>query len=56
MLSSKRLEQQADVVLHPDVTDFGLLAFDRLDEIIEAGYRYALKELPAHQALLGRLL
>jgi len=56
VLSSKRLEQQADIVLHPDVAEFGLLAFDRLDEIIEAGYRYAIKELPVHQELLDRLL
>ena len=56
VLSSKRLEQEADVVLHPDVAQFGLLAFDRLDEIIEAGYRYAMKELPRHEELLKRLL
>jgi len=56
VLSSKRLEQEADVVLHPDVAEFGLLAFDRIDEIIESGYRYGLKELPRHDALLKRLL
>ncbi len=56
VLSAKRLEQQADIVLHPDVAEFGLLAWERLDEIIEAGYRYAMKELPAHEDKLKSVL
>jgi len=56
VLSAKRLEHEADVVLHPDVTEFGLLAWERMDEIIEAGYRYAIKELPQHEEMLKRLL
>ena len=56
VLAAKRMEREADVVLHPDVAQFGLLAFEDLDPVIEAGYRYAIKELPAHEALLKRLL
>ncbi len=56
VLSAKRLEQQADIVLHPDVAEFGLLAWERLDEIIEAGYRYAMKELPVHEDKLKSVL
>ena len=43
-------------MLHPDVAEFGLLAFEDLDPVIEAGYRYAIKELPAHEALFKGLL
>lgn len=56
VLSAKRLEHEADVVLHPDVAEFGLLAWERMDDIIEAGYRYAIKELPQHEDTLKRLL
>ena len=56
VLSAKRLEHDADVVLHPDVTEFGLLAWERLDEIIDAGYRYAVGELEKHESTLTRLL
>jgi predicted acylesterase/phospholipase RssA len=50
------MEREADVVLHPEVAEFGLLAFEELDRVIEAGYRYAIKELPQHEDLLRRLL
>jgi predicted acylesterase/phospholipase RssA/CRP-like cAMP-binding protein len=56
VLAAKRMEQEADVVLHPEVAEFGLLAFEELDAIIEAGYRHAMKELPQHEELLKRLL
>jgi predicted acylesterase/phospholipase RssA/CRP-like cAMP-binding protein len=56
VLAAKRMESEADVVLHPDVAQFSLLAFEQLDSVIEAGYRYAIKELPAHEELLRRLL
>ena len=46
----------ADVVLRPDLTEFGLLAWDRMDDIIDAGYRYAIKELPEHQEVIQRVL
>ena len=55
-LAAKRLEREADVVLHPEVAEFGLLAFEELDSVIEAGYRYAIKELPQHEDTLKRLL
>lgn len=56
VLAAKRLERDADVVLHPEVAEFGLLAFEELDRVIEAGYRYAIKELPHHEETLKRLL
>ncbi|NNL12547.1 MAG: cyclic nucleotide-binding domain-containing protein [Acidimicrobiia bacterium] len=56
VLAAKRMEREADVVLHPDVAQFSLLAFEELDPVIEAGYRYAIKALPAHEDLLKRLL
>jgi len=56
VLAAKRMEREADVVLHPDVAQFSLLAFEELDPVIEAGYRYAIKELPEHEDLLKRLL
>lgn len=55
VLAAKRNEQHADIVLHPDVAEFGLLAFDELDRVIDAGYRYALHELEQHEALLNRM-
>ena len=56
VLAAKRMEREADVVLHPDVAAFGLLAFEQLDPVIEAGYRYAMQALPEHEAFLKRLL
>lgn len=41
VLSSKAMEQQADLVFHPPVNDFGLLDFPAIDRLIEAGYRHA---------------
>ena len=55
VLSVNRLEQEADIVLHPDMTEFGVLAWERLDDIVEAGYRHAMKELPAHEDRLKSL-
>ena len=56
VLAAKRMEAEADVVLHPDVAEFGLLAFEELDRVIDAGYRYAIEELPKHEGLLKGLL
>lgn len=36
----------ADLAIRPEVAGFGLLAFDRMDDIIEAGYRAGLANLP----------
>ncbi len=55
-LSAKRMEDRADLVLHPDVSEFGLLAFEDLDRVIEAGYRYTLAELPSYEGIFKRLL
>jgi len=39
------LEQAADYVLHPPVSDFGPMDFTAIDDLIEAGYRYTMEEL-----------
>ncbi len=39
--SVETMKSSADLYLHPPVDNFGLLEFSRIDEIIEAGYRYA---------------
>lgn len=56
VLAARRMEQDADIVLRPPVSEFGLLAFDQLDNVIEAGYRYALEALPEHLATIQRVL
>ncbi len=37
--------RQADLALLPPVADFGLLTFDRIDEIVETAYRYTCEQL-----------
>ncbi|NNF09002.1 MAG: cyclic nucleotide-binding domain-containing protein [Acidimicrobiia bacterium] len=56
VLASKRLEREADIVLHPDVASFGLLDFEGFDRLIEVGYAAAMDEFPHHEALLSHLL
>ncbi len=45
VLSSKAMEQRADVVFHPQVDDVGLLDFSAVDRLVEAGYRNAVRVL-----------
>jgi NTE family protein/lysophospholipid hydrolase len=45
VLSSKTMEQRADVVFHPPVGDFGLLDFTAGNRLVEAGYRHAVDVL-----------
>jgi NTE family protein/lysophospholipid hydrolase len=45
VLSSKTMEQRADVVFHPPVDDVGLLDFSAVDRLIDAGYRNAVEVL-----------
>jgi predicted acylesterase/phospholipase RssA/CRP-like cAMP-binding protein len=45
VLSSKSMEQQADLVFHPPVNDVGLLDFSAIDRLIDAGYRHAVEVL-----------
>ena len=47
VLSSKTMEQQADLVFHPPVNDVGLLDFPAIDRLIEAGYRHGVEVLEA---------
>lgn len=56
VLSSKRMEEEADIVLRPDVSQFGMMAFERIDDIIEAGYQSASKELAAYEEVLADYL
>jgi predicted acylesterase/phospholipase RssA len=45
VLSSKAMEQRADLVFHPPVHDIGLLEFGAHERLIEAGYRHAAQVL-----------
>jgi predicted acylesterase/phospholipase RssA len=45
VLSSKAMEQQADLVFHPPVNDVGLLDFAAIDRLIDIGYRHATRIL-----------
>lgn len=39
------VEQEADIYLAPPIDRFGMLEFERIDEIVETGYRHALEVL-----------
>ena len=41
--------EEADLCLRPPIDEFGLMDFDRLDDIAEAGYTYAREALRAWQ-------
>ncbi|HEX6928991.1 MAG TPA: hypothetical protein VF267_07055, partial [Gammaproteobacteria bacterium] len=49
MLSSRReleaAKASADLYLNPPIGGFDLLAWDRFDELVEIGYRYAREQL-----------
>ncbi len=45
VLSSRAMEQQADLVFRPPVEDAGLLDFSACDQLIDAGYRQAVQVL-----------
>jgi predicted acylesterase/phospholipase RssA len=46
-LSSSVLEKTASVVLHPPVSEFALLDFSKLDDLVEAGYQYTMDQIAA---------
>jgi predicted acylesterase/phospholipase RssA len=46
-LSSSALEKTASVVLHPPVSEFALLDFAKLDDLVEAGYQYTMDQIAA---------
>jgi predicted acylesterase/phospholipase RssA len=54
VLAAKRMEKDADVVIHPEVAGFGLLAFEEFDHLLEVGYQAAAAELEVHQSALTR--
>lgn len=42
---ARHVARDADVYLSPPIDDFGMLQFERLEEIVEVGYRHAIEEL-----------
>lgn len=42
---ANKIETDADIALKPPVKNFGILEFDAMDNIIEAGYQYTIKQL-----------
>ena len=54
VLAAKRMEKDADVVIHPEVAGFGLLAFEEFDRLLEVGYQAAAAELEQHRGTLTR--
>ncbi|MDY7395995.1 patatin-like phospholipase family protein [Aureibaculum sp. 2210JD6-5] len=47
----ERKRNQADVYIHPDITDFNVISFDATKDIIESGKRAAKKQLSAFQQI-----
>jgi predicted acylesterase/phospholipase RssA len=47
--------RHADVTVHPALGDFGLLEFERMDEIVEMGYQRALGTLGRWKDFAGEL-
>jgi predicted acylesterase/phospholipase RssA len=47
--------QHADVTVHPALGDFGLLEFERMDEIVEMGYQRAHTTLGRWRDFAGEL-
>ena len=39
------VEREADYYLAPPIDGFGMLEFERIDEIVEVGYRHAIATL-----------
>ena len=48
--------QDADLAIRPSVAGFGLLAFERIDEIVAAGYEAGMQVLPGWKAQAGTAL
>ncbi len=49
------IAKQADVYFQPPLEQFGLFEFERIDEIVETGYHYAMQEIQKQQLSLARL-
>lgn len=56
VLAANRLEQQAHIVLRPAVGDYGLLAFQNFDRLIDAGYQHVMEEMPRYEDMLKPVL
>ena len=50
----RRMGQQADLLLRPDVRRFGMTEVKSFDRIVQAGYETAMAELPAWLELRNR--
>jgi predicted acylesterase/phospholipase RssA/CRP-like cAMP-binding protein len=48
---SRRVSQQMDIALAPPVEGFGIFQFDKIDQIAEVGYRYAMEALKGRAPL-----
>ena len=48
----ERSRREADLVLSPPIDAFGMLAFDKLDALVEVGYTYTMRFATEAQALL----
>ncbi len=43
--TSKAFEPMADLVIHPDASDYGLLEFSAMNKLVDIGYEYAVEVL-----------
>lgn len=54
-ITRQRLEQSPpDILIQPDLRDFGIFDFHQADAIIQAGYRQAMAQIPDLKELLNR--
>jgi len=54
MREARRARDSADLYLRPAVAAYGIFAFDRIDELIAAGYAHAAAPARAWWAAQGR--
>jgi NTE family protein/lysophospholipid hydrolase len=43
--AAKAMRKEADLYLHPPVQCYGMLQFDAIEQIVETGYQYALRQI-----------
>ncbi|MGM0411290.1 MAG: patatin-like phospholipase family protein, partial [Bacillota bacterium] len=46
LTSSKLTENYADIIIEPDLSDFGFMDYNSAEELIEIGYRHTKKMMP----------
>jgi predicted acylesterase/phospholipase RssA len=47
---TREVKRDVDLCLRPPIDRYGVLEFERLDEIVDVGYRYALETLASMRA------